>query len=268
MRGEASRPRRSGGADRDRAEGVHPRRTPRGDQRGDGPERRFGLLSPLRLGSLALFVSAAVSGPLAAQTDEDSVATTSPFEPEGFGTGPSEEMRALLEVTLFNIDVLTLTIRVAPETGTRLHALVDDREEYDEALADSVAAVMLGVEDAWARQVFERDVSFGRLTGGMLETAEKAAEAGWVSGEYVEEFAVRLPGLFGFLEERGAKEGDSIYFWLRGDEVRTVYQTVDGAVLLDELGVSAEGRLASIPSFFAPGTRFRKRLVESLLQGS
>ena len=229
---------------------------------------RFGVPSPAKLASLALFFSSVVSSPLHAQSEQDSVVTTSPFEPEGFGTGPSEEMRALLEVTLFNIDVLTLTVRVAPETGARLHALVGDREEYDQALADSVAAIMLDVQDAWARQVFERDVGLGRLTDGMLETAEKAAEAGWVTEEYVEGFASRLPTLFGFLEERGAKEGDAIYFWVSGDEVRTVYETVDGEVLLDESGVSAEGRRASVPSFFAPGTRFRKRLVESLLNRS
>jgi hypothetical protein len=34
---------------------------------------------------------------------------------------------------------------------------------------------------------------------------------------------------------------------------------------MDEVAEGAEGRRASIPSFYAPGTRFRKRLVESLI---
>lgn len=230
--------------------------------------RHSGALHPVGLASVALFVSSVLSGPLQGQSNTDPVESASLFEPEGFGTGPSEEMRALLEVTLFNIDVLMLTIRVAPETGARLRTLVSGHEEYDDALADSVAAIMLDVEDAWARQVFERDVSLGRLTGGMVETAEKAAEAGWVTEEYVDDFASGLPALFGFLAERGARKGDTIYLRLTGDRVRTTYETVDGEILLDEVGVSAEGRRASIPSFFAPGTRFRKKLVESLLDRS
>ena len=218
-----------------------------------------------RLGAVGLAASVAVCGPLSAQSTGTTDVSATPLLPEGFGIGPSEEMRALLEVTLFNIDVLMLTVRVSPEAGEHLSALVAGREGYDEALADSVAAVMLDVEEAWARQVFARDVGFGRLTDGMLETAEKAAAAGWVSEDYVTGFATRLSSQFGFLEERGAKEGDAIYFRLSGDEVRILFETVDGEILLDEVGVSAEGRRASIPSFFAPGTRFRRRLVESLL---
>ena len=86
--------------------------------------------------------------------------------------------------------------------------------------------------------------------------------------EYADEFEANAPEWFGFLEERGAKEGDELFFRIRGDEVRTSYRTVDGSVLMDEVGESAEGRRASIPSFFAPGSRFLERLVESLLDGS
>ena len=222
----------------------------------------------IALASISFLVPAMMSGPLSAQSGENAVPDATLFEPGSYGAGPSEKMEALLEVTIFKIDVLTLTIRVGPNTGARLGALVAGRERYDEALADSVAAVMLRADDAWARQVFERDVGFGRVIDGVVETAVKAADAGWISAEYVEGFAAHVPRLFGFLEERGAKEGDAIYFRLTGDEVRTVYRTVDGDVLLDGVEVSPEGRLASIPSFFAPGSRFRKKLVESLLRGS
>jgi hypothetical protein len=150
-------------------------------------------------------------------------------------------------------------------TGARLRALTEGRSEYSEELADSVALLMLEAEDALARQVFLRDVGLGRLTGGMRETAEKAAQAGYISQEYASSFATALPEWFGFLEERGAKEGDAIYFRIRGDEVTTTYRTVDGRILLDDMTVDRESRLGSIPSFFAPDTRFRRRLVESLL---
>ncbi len=186
------------------------------------------------------------------------------LDPPGLGEGAFQQMSALLEVTVFQIDVLTLTVRVDSDVGARLRALVEG-ESYSEALADSVAAVILETDDAWARQVFHRDVGFGRLIGGIRETVERAAEAGFVTREYSRQFADALPELFGFLEETGAGEGDQIIFRVRADSLRTIYRTVDGRVLMDQIGVDAEGRRASIPSFFAPGTRFRRRLVESLI---
>lgn len=238
---------------------------------GTAPEVR---VAPNRLSALGfvpfvLLASASFSAPLLGQSETTLLEPPDPFEPENFGTGPHEEMSALLEVTILNIDVLMLTIRVGPETAARLQSVTAGHDEYSDALGDSVAAIMLDVEDAWARQVFKRGVGLGRLTGGMRETSEKAAEAGFISQEYADEFAASLPVWFGFLEdEDGAKEGDAIYFRVQGDEVRTVYRTVDGRVLMDEVGVSEEGRRGSIPSFFAPDTRFRKRLVESLLEDS
>ncbi len=187
-----------------------------------------------------------------------------PFEPTGLGETEFGEMSALLEVTIFQIDVLTLTVRVGPEEAARLEALADG-QEYGPELADSVAAVILGTEDAWAHQVFHRDVGMGRFLGGVRETAEKAAEAGYITWEYFEEFSANLPIWFGFLEETGAKKGDEIVFRIREDRLRTVYRTVDGRILLDREAEGEEARRASIPSFFAPGTRFRERLVKSLL---
>lgn len=179
------------------------------------------------------------------------------------GANAAREMTALMEVTILNIDVLTLTVRVDAPTRARLDSLVAGRR-YSDELADSVAAVMLEADRMWARQVLHRDVSYGRMLGGMRETSEKAADAGYISAAYLERFSASLPELFGFLEEDGASEGDEIFFLVEGDSVRTLYRTVDGRVLLDRTAVDPEGRRGSVPSFFAPDTRFRKRLVESL----
>lgn len=178
--------------------------------------------------------------------------------------GPFSEMSALLEVTIFKIDVLTLTVRVDASTAERLRLLVDGRD-YSEELADSVAAAILDAEEAWARQVFHRDVSLDRLASGMRETAEKAAEAGFITLEYFEQFSESVPIWFGFLGESGVKKGDEILFRIQGRSLRTAYRTADGRVLMDQAVAGDEATRASVPSFFAPGTRFRKRLVESLL---
>jgi hypothetical protein len=199
----------------------------------------------------------AISRPVA-EAEED------PFDPVGVGVADYAELSALLEVTIFQIDVLTLTVRVGADDAELIGALVEGRE-YSAELADSVAAVILETRDAWAHQVFHRNVGMGRFLGGIRETAEKAAEAGFITREYFEEFSANLPIWFSFLEETGSKKGDEIVFRIRGDRLRTVYRTVDGRILLDQEAEGAEARRASIPSFYAPGTRFRERLVKSLL---
>jgi hypothetical protein len=215
--------------------------------------------------STMTIVSPGIAQPLGAPSSAAAaVPSDDPFDPSGLAEGPFSEMSTLLEVTIFKIDVLTLTIRVNGATAERLKSVAKGRS-YSEELADSVAAVILDADDGWARQVFHRDVSLGRLVGGMRETAKKAAEAGFITQETFEEFSENVPAWFGFLEESGAKKGDEILFVVRGDRLRTVYRTVDGRVLMDEQAEGGEARRASIPSFYAPGTRFRKRLVESLL---
>ncbi|HSH75188.1 MAG TPA: hypothetical protein VLA09_05875 [Longimicrobiales bacterium] len=226
----------------------------------------------LEIVRLALALSAVLPGLVSSQSHLRvgsaplQLADPDPLESVGFGEGPYEEMEALLEVTIFNIDVLNLTVRVSPGTAARLASVLDGRTQYSEELADSVGRIMLEADDVWARQVFLRDVGLGRLTDGMRETAEKAADAGYISEEYASSFAAALPEWFGFLEERGTKEGDALYFRISGDRVRTSYRTFDGHVLLDDETTDRQSRLASIPSFFAPDTRFRRRLVESLLE--
>ena len=179
------------------------------------------------------------------------------------GTTAMGEMSALLEVTIFNIDVLTLTVRTDSASAMALRGLASRIEDRDE-LADSVAQVMLAAPRLWARQIFHRGVSLGRLVGGMSESSKQAVAAGFITPEYHAEFTEALPTLFGFLEEDGAAEGDEIFFSVEGDVVRTEYRTVDGAILLSERREDAQARRGSIPSFFAPGSRFRERLVESL----
>lgn len=230
--------------------------------------RAIGLIDA---GPAAYGVAAPASGVRAVEPQSveaqaiDTVADEDPFAPAGLGEAPFGEMEALLEVTLFNIDVLTLTVRVPDDSAARLEALVADADGYEDELADSVGAIVFDADALWSRQEFERDVGYGRLIGAMEDSAEDAVKAGYITEAYAAEFAASLPELFGFLEDDGVKEGDQIYMLVRGDTVRTLFRTVDGRVLLDRSATSAEGRNGSIPTFFAPDSDFRKRLVESLL---
>lgn len=191
--------------------------------------------------------------------------STDPFVEVGIETGRTFQLDALLEVTVFRIDVLTLEVRLPFE-------LLPDAvrtagpESPREAVGDSLARLVLASDRLWARQELQRDVSMDRLTSGILDTVERAVRAGWVSAAYHDSLEQELPMLFSFLEDDGARRGDQIFFEVRGDTVRTVYRAIDGSVRMDRTTGAPEARAASIPAFFAPGTRFREDLLDSLVR--
>ncbi len=182
--------------------------------------------------------------------------------PEG---GPFSEMNALLEKTLFKVDVLTLQVRVSEETAAELAGLVRGRQ-YSNELADSVAVLVLRERDAWARIEFLRSVSLNQLVDGIRDNMKKAVEAGLLEEEDFTTITAAMPVWFGFLEVEGASRGDEILYRIRGDSLRTVYRTAGEEVLLDQVDVGAERRMAVLGSYFAPGSDFRKRLIRSLFR--
>jgi hypothetical protein len=188
-----------------------------------------------------------------------------PFVRLGSHLAPHFELSTLMEVTLLKIDVLTLTVRVPAATGERLRALARSGLPR-EALADSVARLVLASPRLQARQLLLRDVSVDRFLGGILETTRHAVNAGYVPAAYLASLEARLPPLFDFLAERGVRKGDEVFFEVRGGVSRTMYRDVTGDVLLDRTVDDADASRASIPAFFAPGTRFREGLINSLLE--
>ncbi len=182
--------------------------------------------------------------------------------PEG---EPFSEMSTLLEKTLFKVDVLTLQVRVSEETAAELSRLVRGRE-YSDELADSAAAVVLRERDAWARIEFQRSVSLNQLVDGIRDNMKKAVEAGLLEEEDFATITAAMPVWFGFLAVEGASRGDEILYRIRGDSLRTVYRTVGKEVLLDQVDVGPERRMAVLGSYFAPGSDFRKGLIRSLFR--
>lgn len=180
-------------------------------------------------------------------------------------TGAFARMHALLEKTIFRVDVLRLQLRVDSPTASRLAQLAAGRD-YSESLADSVADVVLRSPDAWARIRFERDIGLGRFVDGILENVKAAERAGIIGPADVEHMQVSLPVWFDFLAERGVLEGDELWYRMRPDSLRTIYKAVDGSVLLDQTDEGAAPTRILLGSYLAPGSDFRERLVRSLLE--
>ena len=176
---------------------------------------------------------------------------------------PYSSMRTLFEKTIFKVDVLTLDVRLGPEDARRVEDLVAGAE-YSEALADSVAAVAIGSRNAWIRVRFERDVSLEQFLDGVEDNLEKARDAGIISAEDYRMISESMPVWYSFLEERRIRDGDRMYYRIRGDSLHTQYLGVDGELLLDQVDVGAERRLAVLGSYFVKGSDFRKGLIRSV----
>lgn len=180
------------------------------------------------------------------------------------GTGPAARMHMLLERTIFQVDVLTLDIRLGSAATDRIERLLAGSLDAA-ALSDSVAAAALAADDALVRLEFQRGVGLEQFLDGIRDNLRLATRAGIVTPADFRSISSDLPGWYAFLNERGIRSGDRMLQRVRGDTLRTVYEGADGEVLLDQVDVGTERRLAVLGGYFAPGSAFREGLVESLL---
>ncbi len=186
-----------------------------------------------------------------------------PADTLDLAAGPFAEMHMLLQKTIFQVDVLTVRVRFDDEVAARLEALSAGRR-LTASVADSIAAVALEARDAWAVIEYVRDVNLDQFLGGLRDNMRRAAQAGIIRDRDYDVISAELHVWYAPLEERKILNGDRIYYRIRGDTVRTVYQGVDGEILLDQTEVGAERRLAVMGGYFAPKSSFRKKLIESL----
>lgn len=174
---------------------------------------------------------------------------------------PSLTTRTLMEKTIFQVDVLTLELWLGPETVRRLSDVLPLRDDESH---DAAALIALDSRDAWAELVFRRGVRLDQFLGGIDENMRRARDAGLLTPEGYELVATGLPRSYAPLAEDGIAEGDRIFYRIRGDTLRTVYQRVDGELVVDQTDVGPERRLSLLGSFFVEGSDFREGLVGSL----
>jgi len=169
-------------------------------------------------------------------------------------------MATLLEKTIFKVDVAWLEIWFTPDVDARIRALATGRGG---AQQDSIAAVATRATDALARLHFERNVSLGQFLDGLQDSARRARDAGIISDSTYVDIVTSSPGWYSVLEERGIHDGDEMLYRIRGDTLRTVVRGVDGEILLDQTDVGPDRRLSVLGGYLAPGSDFRRGLIES-----
>lgn len=172
-----------------------------------------------------------------------------------------------LERTLFQVDVLTLHVRVDSATAAAIGSLVRAEPSYDDTTAARVADRVLRAGEVVAEIEFLRDVGLDRFVDGVREDMRKAVDAGWLEPEGYRAVSEGLPEWFAFLRERRIREGDRISYHVRGDTLRTVYADPEDEVLLDQTDVGRQNVLALLGAWLAPGSSFREDLIRSLWEG-
>jgi hypothetical protein len=173
-------------------------------------------------------------------------------------------MKTLLEKTVFDVNVLTLEVKLDPKTAGRMEKVVADNAA-SKTLADEVTRVVLTCDQAWVRMTFHRGASQKQFLNGILGNMKKALAAGIISKDHYESTAEDLPKWYEFLADRGVKKGDRVLYWIHDDRLETAYRGVEGKVYLDMDEVDPHARAGVLGAFFAPGSDFRKGLVRSLV---
>ena len=180
-------------------------------------------------------------------------------------TGPYASMQTLLEKTIFQVNVVDLTLRYDSATTARIRRAVEGRE-YSDALADTVAAAVLGARNVNAHLDFRRDIGLDRFLESVHENMMKARDAGMLADSAFRRFEGELSGWYSALEGRGVKDGDITRYRIRGDSLWVVYRSAAGDTLIHRTDVGEQHRRAVIGGYLAPGVDFREGLVRSLFE--
>ncbi|MDX1566871.1 MAG: hypothetical protein R3223_03660 [Longimicrobiales bacterium] len=190
--------------------------------------------------------------------------TATPMDPSTSQLqGAPVTMRMLMEVTIFQIDVLTLELRIDGPAGDSIRKLVRERERTEET-SDSVADLAADARHAYARLDFLRDISLDRFLDEVQRNAIRATEAGYVSEETGEFIARSLPEWYSFLEGRGIEQGDRMEYFIEGDTLTVHYLSHEDSLLMSTTDVGPERRRSVLGGYFARGSDFREGLLESL----
>jgi hypothetical protein len=179
------------------------------------------------------------------------------------GQGPFAKMSMLYERTFLRVDVMTLEIHFGPDVATRLEGLASGTK-LTPSVEDSIANIALQAQNARIHVKFRRNFSIDKFFEGALDNTNQVLKAGLIKKEFYEEICRQLPIWYSFMNDRGVLKGDEMFHLIKGDTLRSVYRGANGKVLMDQIQVGQERRLAVLGSYLVKKSDFRKGLIESL----
>jgi len=188
---------------------------------------------------------------------------------DSLATGPFARMSTLYEkrFLFFSIDVLSLEIRFGSEVAEKVKSLVQSGDEPSK-VADSIADTAIHAQDAFVQIRFVRDISLNRFLQEARENTKLVREAGLIDNPFYEHISENLPIWYASLADRGIREGDELFYRIRGESLRTVYRGVDGRIFVDQEDQGKVASLAVLGGYFVAKSKFRKGLLQSLFHDS
>jgi len=178
--------------------------------------------------------------------------------------GPYSAMHMLLEKTIFNVDVLTVDVRVGRNVHRRLVDVIGTNQRYSEQLGERLAKVVLDTDDALVEVGYLRDISFKQWMEGVIENLDRAEAAQLITKEIRQRVQERVPVAFAAIKERGYERGDRLLYRVRADSVRMVVVSEKGKIYVDTTDVGKDAPRVVMASYFAPRSDFREPLLRSL----
>lgn len=188
-----------------------------------------------------------------------------PIDTSGLAQGPFSTMAMLYERTIFNVDILQLEVGFDAETARTFSSLIEGRS-YDDALAQQVVEAALDAPDVMVRSQFLRDVSLDQFLDGMRDNLRNARENGYLTEDEEDLIARETTAGYAILEDRGIRQGETMWYRIRGDTLHVAFVGLDGEVLVEDRPVGPERRMAVLGGYLAQGSDFREDLIRSLFQ--
>ena len=191
------------------------------------------------------------------------------FDLGSLDTGPFARMSTLYEKSFLflKVDVLNVEVRFGSEVAEKVKSFVQSGDEPSK-FADSIADTAIHAQDAFVHIRFLRNIRLKRFIQEARESTKLVREAGIIDNPSYEHISNNLPIWYGSLAKRGIREGDEMFYRIRGESLRAVYHGVDGTIYLDQEDQGTLFSLAILGGYFVEKSKFRKGLLQSLFHDS
>lgn len=191
------------------------------------------------------------------------------FDLGSLGTGPFARMSTLYEKSFLflKVDVLNVEVRFGSEVAEKVKSFVQSGDEPSK-FADSIADTAIHAQDAFVHIRFLRNIRLKRFIQEARESTKLVREAGIIDNPSYEHISNNLPIWYGSLAKRGIREGDEMFYRIRGESLRAVFRGVDGTIYVDLEDKGSLFSLAVLGGYFVEKSKFRKGLLQSLFHDS
>lgn len=177
---------------------------------------------------------------------------------------PYGHMQMKYERTWLNIDVAHVDVWVDDVTRDRFRELAAGKR-YSEQVAERIARAALDAKNVDVQVRLLRRAKLDEFLDAARSNLARARDAGYISPSIYATAWQNVQRDFARFAKRGFRKGDRLIYRARPGSLQTIVMAGE-RVLLDVTSRDEGARRAMIASYFAPGTHFRRGLIEDLFR--